>query len=145
MDFKRRTAYWIAAGACLACAPIWADHPSAGMYEVKVQIENSALGLSQTQNTKQCITAGHFEKDPQTFLYEQQQGLDCRIQDYSMANGKISMRMSCEIPGGGETVIRGDGTYSDTGFTLTNTMTMEMAGTKMTMKTIAEGKRIGDC
>ena len=119
--------------------------PTPGLYAVSVQIENPMLGLAQTREMQQCITAGEFEKGPRAFLNQQQQGSDCNLSEYNMSDGNISITMSCVIPGGGKTKIVGRGDYTTSTFRLVNKIIMEVAGTKMDMQTTATGKLVGDC
>ena len=131
--------------ATLATPALLAAVPTAGLYEITVKIENPTIGLSQTQSSKECISKTEFEAGPEAFMSQQQEDSECTMQEYSMENGKITMNMSCVIPGGGKAVVRGTGEYSSDKFSMTNKMSMEAAGMKMDMQTVASGKRIGDC
>ena len=122
-----------------------ASQPDPGLYEITVQIDSPTIGLSRTQSSKECITQGQFENGPNAFLNQQQQDSECSMLDYSMADGKIHMSMSCVIPGGGKASVKGNGQYGKDHFSLTNKMVMEAAGIKMDMQTVANGKRVGDC
>ncbi len=124
----------------------WGDtKPKAGLYDVVVNIENSALPVPRTTHSQECITQGAFESGPDAFLDKQQSQQDCTMIDYSYENGEITMNMECVIPGAGKVVILGSGSYTATGFEMTNRMEMSISGMEMQMTTTAKGTRSGDC
>ncbi|NOX50938.1 MAG: DUF3617 family protein [Gammaproteobacteria bacterium] len=124
----------------------WGDtKPKGGLYDIVVNIENSALPVPRTTSSQECITKGEFELGPNEFLDEQQPQQDCAMIEYSYENGEITMNMECVIPEAGKVVILGSGSYTATGFEMTNKMKMSISGMDMQMTTTAKGTRIGDC
>jgi len=119
------------------------NKPKAGLYDIAISIENSSIPLPQNQSNQECISEGEFESGPDAFFDAQQQ--DCTLVDYTYADGNISMKMDCALPGGGKAKINGTGTYTPTSFNMTNRMKMSISGMEMQMTTTAIGTRIGDC
>lgn len=103
--------------------------------------------IGKRTDVSNCITPEQAKRPSANFLAAQQNS-DCSYQDFRMAGGKLSGRMTCsgaQMPGEMVTVMRGD--YGPRAYDMT--MNMETPGLpgggtiRITART--RGKRVGDC
>jgi len=92
-----------------------------------------------------CITPAEANR-PNGEIFSVQKGADCTRDGFEMAGGRISGTMTCS---GGETAgkvtMAMDGRYSGQSYEMTNKMTTETEGMRMTISSRASGRRTGDC
>ena len=89
-----------------------------------------------------CVSGEGF--DPQAFMGNQKDGGDCEVIDYEMDAGTMTKTMICRAQGG-EMTMNTRGTYTDTGYSTTTEMEMQVDGETMKMTSKHIGKRIDDC
>jgi hypothetical protein len=115
----------------------------------KGPLPSEALNAMVGQRTavSHCITPEEAARPSANFLAAQQ-GSDCSYQDFRMAGGKVSGRMTCTGGAfGGRVVTAMKGDYGPRGYDMV--MDMETpslpGGAIMRIRARTHGQRVGDC
>ena len=137
---------YVVAGVLLStpAAALADDLPAPGLYSMTTTVSSEQLPISRTQESEQCIRENQFMRDPDSWM-QKQRGQDCQIIEYEVSGGKIRMQLDCTIDAGGKALITGEGSYTTSGFELTNTMKMEASGMAVEINTAVTGTRKGGC
>ncbi len=119
--------------------------PEPGLYKVTGNVSSKQMPMmARTTETEQCIKENQFIDNPEGWM-QQQPGQECDIVSYDVADGSISMQMSCTLDQGGTATMVGSGTYTTTSFQLKNNMSIDAGGMKMEISTDMTGERQGSC
>ena len=87
-----------------------------------------------------CLTAAEANRGPEEIMKQNKQ---CRFTRYSKKAGKLDSQMVCQQPDGTMTATS-TGSFTPTSFTTTAHM-VRTGAQKVTMTTLAQGKRVGAC
>ena len=109
-----------------------------------ITVSSEQLPIARTQESEQCIRENQFMRDPDSWM-QKQRGQDCQVIEYEVSGGTIRMQLDCTIEAGGKALITGEGSYTTSGFELTNTMKMEASGMTIKINTAVTGERKGSC
>ena len=136
----------LAAGLMMASTSILArDLPVPGHYEVTTSTTYTDVPLPNTSVTTQnCLTAEDLERDPASVFAELPDGKNCDVDQFEMAAGKISMRVSCNAPDGDMLMVT-SGEYDADGYQMVSDVTITVGEQKVVMQSLIEGKLLGDC
>lgn len=97
--------------------------------------------------TKDCMTEEEAKGPKPDAFSPSQNGLNCKQENFSWANGRISGKTSCEGANGtGKMSMTMDGNYTPTTMTINiknETMTAANVGASIEMR--VSGRRIGEC
>ncbi len=120
--------------------------PQAGLYDMRVNVTGGGLFNRgpKEHSSQECITAEEFSQGPDAFAKQDQQS-ECKINNYILGDGEISMDVTCVMLEAVEANISGSGSYTQDSFELNNRMTMSTQGLELKMESQLVGKRIGDC
>lgn len=124
-----------------------ADGPEPGKYDISVTMEIPGLGGTRTHQMQQCLTAEQIGENPQAWMAQMQDQDECKLVDHNFGDGRMMIHMECSTDQGDAT-FRGEGTYSDGTYRMTQKMTitgLDLNGATMEMTTQVVGTRIGDC
>jgi hypothetical protein len=100
----------------------------------------AAMMKGKPTTVSHCVTPEEVAKDPRALM---QTDKSCKVQQFSMAGGRMSATMVCQQRGASMTV-RSAGTYTPTSYTATASMVMTGGG-GMKMTTNVSSKLIGAC
>jgi len=119
-----------------------------GLWEISFQVEAPGMPAGMGGHTlRQCIRASDLASPEKTL--PQQQGGQCRIEDYKLSGNTASWKIACSGEGraGKAADMSGSGsiTYSSDRYSGSSQMTVREGGQAMTMTQRFAGKRIGDC
>jgi len=102
---------------------------------------NMGSGITSTQ----CLTEEDMEEPSAEFFGAQQQE-GCSYEEFDRSGNRMTIKMTCEVPGGGVSKTALEGEFSDDSYTLDIDGTFAGGPTgDVTMKGTISGKRIGDC
>lgn len=127
---------------------------SAGMTNFEVpgatpeQAEMFKNAVGEMSSQEQCVTPQEAKFEPETMSQAFQQGGDCTVGDFTVADGKIEGSLSCKMPDGNTSELSVTGTISPEKFAMSvdTEMVQEMLPEGKANVTIeVSGERIGDC
>lgn len=121
-----------------------AEHhrPNPGEYEVITTSNFNNTPVTMT--TTNCITAEDLDQDPAKIFADSAAAENCDLGEFQMADGVLSMNMSCSADDGGMEMST-DGAYTETGYSMNSIITINAGGTTMTTEASITATRIGDC
>ena len=136
----------LAAAATLTTAAALAvDQPNPGLYEVKTRTEYSELPMPPTTlTTRNCLTQDDLDRDPQSIFAALPAEENCSVDEFTMADGQISMKLTC-LTAEGNMTMRTSGAYTATNYNMASNVLIEVGDKKMTMTSEISGARVGDC
>ncbi len=121
-----------------------ADHhrPNPGEYEVTTtsNFDNTPVTIT----TSNCITAEDLDQDPAKIFADSAAAENCNLEAFEMAEGRLLMNMSCNADDGGMEMST-EGAYTDDGYSMNSTITINAGGTTVTTEASIVATRVGDC
>ena len=119
--------------------------PVPGHYEVTTNTTYKDVPMPDTSITTQnCLTREDLEKDPASVFAALPEGKTCDVGEFTMADGAISMRMVCSTPEG-DMVMDTTGHYDEDGYDMITDVTIKVGEQEVEMRSVIEGKLMGDC
>lgn len=116
--------------------------PRPGNYEVVTS--SNFGGVPVTQTLTSCITAEQLAQDPQKVFAEVPAADNCELEKFEMANGQLSMRMSCNAEDG-SILMTTEGSYEPERYMMNTRITINAGDTEVATDATVSGVRIGDC
>jgi hypothetical protein len=137
-----RSIAWIC--GALFTAAVSAEHhrPNPGEYEVTTSSNFNNTPVTMT--TTNCITAEDLDQDPAKIFADSAASENCDMSEFQMADGVLLMNMSCNADDGGMEMTT-EGAYTETGYSMNSTITINAGGTTITTEASITATRIGDC
>lgn len=141
----------------IAAAADRSDMPKAGRWQVDSEVlEVSLPGMPPEAagmmndgfadmfgNYAYCMTQEEAEAGPEA-LWDDTSGR-CEWEQFEMGDGRANSIANCTDPGGGTVRVEMAGTYSDSAYSATNTMTLSMPGGDGKVSVKVEGRHMGAC
>ncbi len=125
--------------AALIASPAWSLDFNPGRYEITVEVKMQGMpGGMPAQTMVQCLT----RQDPVPRTSAEAQG--CRVTKMDTRGNTITYMIVCDQQGM-KTESTGELTFAGDAFTGKSETKMPPSAGGMTMTTVTEGRRIGDC
>jgi hypothetical protein len=104
-----------------------------------------AMGGSKT-TVRNCVTPEQARR-PDADMFSGKGRGNCKSSDFSISGGHMHGTVSCPAGEGrlGSMTMVMDGQFSPQGYSVSQNMTTDAGGTKMTIKSRVTGKRVGEC
>jgi hypothetical protein len=144
-----------AAAGTSAAASAPGAKPQPGHWQVKLQVTDfdipgmpdnlkQAVGkqMKQAGDIATCLTAEEAARNDGKFFGPRNK--NCTYQDFSMANGHVAAKMTCDQNGAKQTVEM-HGSYGAQAYDLSLKSNGDVSGQKMTMAMHVTGARTGPC
>ena len=129
----------------IAAADMSGKMPVPGHYEVTTNTTYKDVPMPDTSVTTQnCLTREDLEKDPASVFAALPEGKTCDVREFTMADGAISMHMVCSTPEG-DMVMNTTGQYDEDGYDMITNITIKVGEQEVEMRSVIEGKLMGDC
>jgi hypothetical protein len=116
-----------------------------GRYEVSTRTEYVDVPIPETTITTQnCLTAEDLEAGAGNILAGLPENQNCEIGEFVMAEGALTMTMSCAADDGDMNMVT-SGTYTASDYELTSDVTVTVGDKSVVMHSTVQGTRVGDC
>jgi hypothetical protein len=112
---------------------------------VRVQAQMKEIITRQNSITVENCVSPEQAKRPDGDFFTGKKSKDCRYDRFTMSGGKIDALMRCQGEGSGEMTLKVAGIYTPDSSTTRSEMTVRGQEGGMTIKSLVEGRRIGDC
>jgi Protein of unknown function (DUF3617) len=112
--------------------------------QVKQMMANAMGGSKMT--VRDCVTPEEARR-PNADLFAGKDRGNCTSKDFSMSGGRLRGTISCPAGNGrtGSMTMAMDGRFGPDSYTVSQNITTDAAGSKMTIKARVTGRRVGEC
>jgi hypothetical protein len=111
--------------------------------QVKQMMASAMAGTKKT--IRECITPEQARR-PSADVFTGNGKSGCTSKDFSTSGGRLHGTINCPAEnGGGMVTLTMDGQFNPEGYTASQTMVTEAAGSKITIKARVSGRRVGEC
>lgn len=112
---------------------------------VRVQAQMQEIFKRQNNITIDNCVSPEQAKRPDGDFFTGKDSKNCRYDRFTMSGGKIDALMRCRGEGSGEMTLKIAGTYTLESSTTHSEMVISGRDGGMTIKSLVEGRRLGDC
>jgi hypothetical protein len=119
--------------------------PTPGRYEVSTHTSYIDVAIPDTTiTTRNCLTEEDLQAGAATIFAGLPEDQNCEVSDFVMAEGNISMTLSCAAPDGDMHMVT-SGTYTPDGYNMTSKVTVSVGDSTVEMRSEIVGTLVGDC